>query len=169
VNVRSSFEASSNEALMSSKIAYLLGSEALSAFSFIKFSPIAVKCCAVESWSSSQGEPDLRHQLRHYRTQACRGAITGKRSTPARRNKRSVPWRVQRWLQIDGKYELTEQGEPSRLVGVVADITERKNLEQEGKQLSGHLISLQEEERQQSRRNCTTRRRSISSVSCVKV
>jgi PAS domain S-box-containing protein len=54
----------------------------------------------------------------------------------------------QRWLQIDGTYQLTEQGEPSRLVGVVADITERKNLEQEAKELSGHLISLQEEERQ---------------------
>jgi PAS domain S-box-containing protein len=54
----------------------------------------------------------------------------------------------QRWLQIDGKYVLTEEGDPSRLVGVVADITERKMLEQEAKELSERLVSLQEEERQ---------------------
>ncbi len=54
----------------------------------------------------------------------------------------------QRWLQFDGKYELTDTGEPSRLVGVVADITERKALEQEAEELSERLITLQEEERQ---------------------
>ena len=54
---------------------------------------------------------------------------------------------LQRWLQFDGKYELTD-GEPSRLVGVIADITERKALEQEAKELSERLITLQEEERQ---------------------
>ena len=37
----------------------------------------------------------------------------------------------QRWLQMDGKFELTDTGEPLRVVGVVADITERKTLEQE--------------------------------------
>jgi PAS domain S-box-containing protein len=54
----------------------------------------------------------------------------------------------QRWLQIDGKYELSETGEPSRHVGVFADITERKALEQEAKELSERLVNLQEEERQ---------------------
>jgi PAS domain S-box-containing protein len=54
----------------------------------------------------------------------------------------------QRWLQIDGKYELAETGEPSRLVGVMADITERKTLEQETDELSERLVTLQEEERQ---------------------
>ena len=54
----------------------------------------------------------------------------------------------QRWLQIDGKYELTDTGEPSRLIGVVADITERKTLEQEAEELSERLVNLQEEERQ---------------------
>ena len=53
-----------------------------------------------------------------------------------------------RWLQIDGKFELTDTGEPSRLVGVVADITERKTLEQEAEELSERLVNLQEEERQ---------------------
>ena len=53
-----------------------------------------------------------------------------------------------RWLQIDGKYELTDTGEPLRLVGVVADITERKRLEQEAEELSERLVNLQEEERQ---------------------
>jgi PAS domain S-box-containing protein len=55
---------------------------------------------------------------------------------------------AQRWLQFDGKYELTETGEPSRLVAVIADITERKTLEQEAAELSDRLITLQEEERQ---------------------
>ena len=55
---------------------------------------------------------------------------------------------LQRWLQFDGKYELTDTGEPSRLVGVIADITERKALEQEAEELSDRLVTLQEEERQ---------------------
>ena len=55
---------------------------------------------------------------------------------------------LQRWLQIDGKYELDESGEPSRHIGVFADITERKALEQEAKELSERLVNLQEEERQ---------------------
>jgi PAS domain S-box-containing protein len=55
---------------------------------------------------------------------------------------------LQRWLQIDGKYELTDTGEPSRHIGVFADITERKALEHEAKELSDRLVNLQEEERQ---------------------
>ena len=55
---------------------------------------------------------------------------------------------LQRWLQIDGKYELSEMGEPLRHIGVFADITERKALEQEAKELSERLVNLQEEERQ---------------------
>ena len=55
---------------------------------------------------------------------------------------------MQRWLQIDGKYELTDTGEPSRHIGVFADITERKALEQEARDLSERLVNLQEEERQ---------------------
>jgi len=54
----------------------------------------------------------------------------------------------QRWLQLDGKYELSDTGEPSRHIGVFADITERKALEQEAKELSERLVNLQEEERQ---------------------
>ena len=54
----------------------------------------------------------------------------------------------QRWVQIDGKYELSDTGEPSRHIGVFADITERKALEQETKELSERLVNLQEEERQ---------------------
>ena len=55
---------------------------------------------------------------------------------------------LQRWLQFDGKYELTDTGEPLRLVGVIADITGRKALEQEAEELSDRLVTLQEEERQ---------------------
>jgi PAS domain S-box-containing protein len=54
----------------------------------------------------------------------------------------------QRWLQIDGKFDFADTGEPSRLIGVVADITERKALEQEAGELSERLVNLQEEERQ---------------------
>ena len=55
---------------------------------------------------------------------------------------------AQRWIQIDGKFELSDSGEQSRLVGVVADITELKKLEEEARQLSERLVNLQEEERQ---------------------
>ena len=55
---------------------------------------------------------------------------------------------LQRWLQIDGKYESTDTGEPSRHIGVFADITEREALEQEARELSERLVNLQEEERQ---------------------
>jgi signal transduction histidine kinase len=49
---------------------------------------------------------------------------------------------------MDGTYELAVTGEPLRLIGVVADITERKTLEQEAKEHSERLVTLQEEERQ---------------------
>ena len=55
---------------------------------------------------------------------------------------------VMRWLQIDGKFELANSGEPLRFFGVVADITTRKVLQQEAEELSERLITLQEHERQ---------------------
>jgi PAS domain S-box-containing protein len=55
---------------------------------------------------------------------------------------------AQRWLQIDGAYEFDDRGEASRFFGVMADITERKTLEQEAEELSERLFNLQEEERQ---------------------
>ena len=54
----------------------------------------------------------------------------------------------ERWLQIDGTYERSDLGEPLRLVGVAADITKRKILEQRAADLSERLINVQEEERQ---------------------
>jgi PAS domain S-box-containing protein len=54
----------------------------------------------------------------------------------------------ERWLQIDGTYALTDTGEASRFVGVAADITKRKLLEQRAAELSERLINVQEEERQ---------------------
>jgi PAS domain S-box-containing protein len=54
----------------------------------------------------------------------------------------------ERWVQIDGLYERSDSGEPLRLVGVAADITERKILEQRAAELSERLINVQEEERQ---------------------
>ena len=52
-----------------------------------------------------------------------------------------------RWLQIDGKAETIDTGEPWRLVGVVADITARKKLERRRKSFPS-ARNLQEEERQ---------------------
>jgi PAS domain S-box-containing protein len=60
------------------------------------------------------------------------------------RPKGSVP----RWLQLDGKFEFSKMGERTRLVGVVADITERRTLQREKEQLAESLITLQEQERQ---------------------
>jgi PAS domain S-box-containing protein len=51
----------------------------------------------------------------------------------------------QRWLQIDGSF----QGPRSpRILGVVADTTERKQLEQRAKDLADQLVTVQEHERQ---------------------
>ena len=53
---------------------------------------------------------------------------------------------TQRWVQIDAKF----QGETaSRLLGVVVDITERKQLEERALTLSKKLVTIQEHERQQ--------------------
>jgi PAS domain S-box-containing protein len=54
----------------------------------------------------------------------------------------------ERWLQVDGTYQFTDTGEPLRLIGVAADITNRKKLEQHAAELSGRLVNVQEEERQ---------------------
>jgi signal transduction histidine kinase len=63
-----------------------------------------------------------------------------------------MPDGAEHWLsayaEIDEKHKLTDRGEPSRKIGVVADITERKALEQEAAELSERLVNLQEEERQ---------------------
>jgi signal transduction histidine kinase len=50
-----------------------------------------------------------------------------------------------RWLQIDGTFGVT--GNPSRLLGVVADITARKKLEGQAEKASDRLIRAQEGER----------------------
>src|SRR5262245_4821204 len=52
-----------------------------------------------------------------------------------------------RWLQIDGTFEATAAGRPLRLVGVVADITVRKGLERQARDLSRRLATIQEDER----------------------
>jgi PAS domain S-box-containing protein len=52
-----------------------------------------------------------------------------------------------RWLQIDGKFEQTAPGKPARLVGVLADITRRKQLEARTERLSERLTEIPEEER----------------------
>jgi len=55
---------------------------------------------------------------------------------------------TERWLQIDGAIHMSTAGNFSRLVGVMADITERKKLEQRTKELSECLVTIQEDERQ---------------------
>src|SRR5215813_5451627 len=53
-----------------------------------------------------------------------------------------------RWLQLDGIFEFAPDGEPLRLLGVAADVTQRKVLERKTRELLERLITLQEEERQ---------------------
>jgi PAS domain S-box-containing protein len=53
-----------------------------------------------------------------------------------------------RWVQFDGKLDKDETGEPTRLIGVAADITARITLEHNTKELTERIITLQEEERQ---------------------
>jgi PAS domain S-box-containing protein len=53
----------------------------------------------------------------------------------------------QRWLQIDGKFQPSATGSLSRLVAIVTDITDRKELEQKARELSACLVTIQEEER----------------------
>src|SRR5262245_31451450 len=54
---------------------------------------------------------------------------------------------LMRWLQMDGRIELADTGEPLRAFGVVADITERKILERKAQRLSERVATIQEEER----------------------
>ena len=55
---------------------------------------------------------------------------------------------AERWLQIDGAIQEGTTGDCSRLIGVMADVTERKKLEQRTKELSDCLVTIQEDERQ---------------------
>jgi PAS domain S-box-containing protein len=54
----------------------------------------------------------------------------------------------ERWLQIDAALHESTPGRRSRLLGVMADVTERKALEERTKQLSDYLVTIQESERQ---------------------
>ena len=54
---------------------------------------------------------------------------------------------AERWLQIDGTFRATADNHSPRLVGVVADVTERRTLEQRAKELAASLVTIQEEER----------------------
>jgi PAS domain S-box-containing protein len=56
--------------------------------------------------------------------------------------------RAQGWLQIDGRFQPSPAGKASHLVAVVADITERKLLEQRANELCENLATIQEEERE---------------------
>jgi PAS domain S-box-containing protein len=54
---------------------------------------------------------------------------------------------TQRWLQIDGRLEPAATDKPARLVGVIADITDRKRLATRAERLAERLLTIQEEER----------------------
>jgi PAS domain S-box-containing protein len=53
-----------------------------------------------------------------------------------------------RWLRFDGSFTARDGGRVQRLVGVVADITEQRQLERRTQRLSARLARIQEEERQ---------------------
>jgi PAS domain S-box-containing protein len=52
-----------------------------------------------------------------------------------------------RWIHALGSGYYDQQGKPLRMVGVVFDITQRKEAEQERLELAGRLINAQEQER----------------------
>jgi PAS domain S-box-containing protein len=52
-----------------------------------------------------------------------------------------------RWLQIEGRLEPAATDKPDRLVGVIADITERRRLATRAERLSERLLTVQEQER----------------------
>lgn len=54
---------------------------------------------------------------------------------------------VVRWLAARGGFHYSENGSPERMVGMAMDVTERKTAEEALVNLSGRLISAQEEER----------------------
>ena len=54
-----------------------------------------------------------------------------------------------RWLSASGHVEFDDDGKPVRVSGVVMDITKRKMAENEARQLSQRLSTVQDEERQQ--------------------
>lgn len=54
-----------------------------------------------------------------------------------------------RYVHEEGKVILDRNGKPSRLIGTVLDITDRKNAEEELRALSHRLVQIQENERQE--------------------
>ena len=52
-----------------------------------------------------------------------------------------------RWIASHGRAESERDGKPRRLLGVCIDISERRRMEEEAQELSGRLISAQEDER----------------------
>jgi signal transduction histidine kinase len=52
-----------------------------------------------------------------------------------------------RWIAARGRVEFDRNGQPVRMRGVSIDITERRRAEEEARDLSGRLISAQEDER----------------------
>jgi signal transduction histidine kinase len=58
-----------------------------------------------------------------------------------------MPDSTERWIATRGRVEFDGQGQPVRLRGVSIDVTDRRRAEQEARDLSGRLISAQEDER----------------------
>ena len=58
-----------------------------------------------------------------------------------------------RWLASTGRVERDVQGKPSRLLGVAIDITERRDTEEAAREVSGRLITAQEDERRRLARD----------------
>jgi PAS domain S-box-containing protein len=58
-----------------------------------------------------------------------------------------LPGGTQRWIASQGRAELDSEGQPFRILGVCIDITDRHRTEEEARELSGRLITAQEDER----------------------
>jgi PAS domain S-box-containing protein len=58
-----------------------------------------------------------------------------------------LPGGTQRWMASQGRAELDNKRQPIRVLGVCIDITDRRRTEDEARELSGRLITAQEDER----------------------
>jgi PAS domain S-box-containing protein len=58
-----------------------------------------------------------------------------------------LPGGTQRLMASQGRAELDSKGQPVRMLGVCIDITDRRRTEEEAREVSGRLITAQEDER----------------------
>lgn len=67
-----------------------------------------------------------------------------------------LPDGSERTVHMTGEVVMGSSGKPARLVGTIQDVTEQRRNEEELRVLSHRLVEVQEEERRNVARECTT-------------